>query len=426
MLEVDGGRARLGPIVVRSKDIPAHATARPAAAITARMEQSHTSAGERWTELRHALHRAAELSGAESRTAGLVAERLGAMGPTALHTGLGGHGVAAEFAGGTPGRAVLLRAELDALPIPEPAGPPYRSRDPGVSHRCGHDGHMTMVLAAAERVLGSPGFAGRLVLLFQPAEETGAGARGVVADPRWARLRPDCALALHNLPGVPMGRVVCRPGPMHCSSAGLTCAWSGVATHAATPELGRSPAGAMAALIGAATGVNAGDTVGGVRPQRGWLATVVGARLGAEGPVAFGMSPAEGRVDITARAHTDDGLDALLGLLKRVAVEASGGLEPAFTEHDRFDATVNHPEAVGVAQLAALRCGLATHEPDEPIRWSEDFGVICRQCPGAMIGLGAGVSHPPLHSSEYDFPDALIPVGAGLLAEAALRACAGG
>ncbi len=201
--------------------------------------------------LRRRLHVLAERSGSEAATAAFVADRLAPARPTALLTGLGGHGVAAVFAapGGAAGPTVVLRAELDALPIAESIELPHASRTPGCAHKCGHDGHMAVLLGVARDLAARPPARGRVVLLFQPAEETGEGAARVAADPRFRALAPDWLFALHNLPGYPEGRVLVRSGAFCAGSAGLTVTLAGATSHAAYPEQGRSPDKAMAELV---------------------------------------------------------------------------------------------------------------------------------------------------------------------------------
>ena len=156
--------------------------------------------------------------------------------------------MAAEFTGQAPGPTVLLRCELDGLPIREISEHPYRSEIPGKGHLCGHDGHMVCLLGVA-RVLRQRPARGRVILLFQPAEETGAGAQAVIEDPRWPELRPDVAFAYHNLPGRPLGEIGLRPGPGNCASRGMQVLLEGKSSHAAAPEDGLSPAAAMATLM---------------------------------------------------------------------------------------------------------------------------------------------------------------------------------
>ena len=210
------------------------------------------------TEWRHELHRAPELSGQEAETARKVAAFLATTSADSIVTSIGGHGVAAVYQGAEPGPTVMFRAELDGLPIDEISDAPYRSAVAGKGHLCGHDGHMA-TLAALARGLGRQRPArGRAVLLFQPAEENGAGAAAVLADPKFQSLSPDYAFALHNLPGLPLGHVALDEGPVNCASRGMRIALTGKTAHASTPEHGASPMPAVAALMPALTALGTG------------------------------------------------------------------------------------------------------------------------------------------------------------------------
>jgi len=191
-------------------------------------------------ELRRRLHRRAEVSSKEERTAALIAEAMSGFdrgtGPDQVLRGLGGHGVAFTFSGKEEGPTVLLRCELDALPIPETIALEHGSADPAASHKCGHDGHMATLVGVAADLAERPLARGRAVLLFQPAEETGEGAARVIADPQFTLIAPDFAVALHNLPGRPLGSVVVRRGAFNCASVGLIARLRGRTSHAAEPE----------------------------------------------------------------------------------------------------------------------------------------------------------------------------------------------
>jgi amidohydrolase len=200
-------------------------------------------------ELRHALHRFPEVSREESATAARIAEALKALAPDDLITGLGGQGVAAVFGGRLPGPTVMFRAELDALPIEEISTATHRSLHPGKGHLCGHDGHMTLLIGLGRLIARKRPERGRVILMFQPAEEDGSGARAVVQDPRYAALRPDWAFAAHNWPGIAHGRVLLAEGVVNCASEGLRITLTGKTAHAATPHTGCSPAPALARLI---------------------------------------------------------------------------------------------------------------------------------------------------------------------------------
>ena len=201
------------------------------------------------TDWRRDLHRFPEVSGEERETAARVVAALRATRPDQVVTGLGGHGVAAVWHGDGPGETVLFRAELDALPIDEVGQPDWRSTIPGKGHMCGHDGHMAILLALARLIARKRPATGRVILLFQPAEETGAGAAAVLADARYPVLKPDWAFALHNLPGLTFGHATLRAGTMMCASQGMQVQLTGKTAHASMPESGTSPVHAVARLI---------------------------------------------------------------------------------------------------------------------------------------------------------------------------------
>ena len=370
-------------------------------------------------QLLHDLHRHPELSGGEVRTASRVRSELLDAGADEVLEELGTpqrgegedatwHGVLARFGPVAKG-GILLRCELDALPIEERTEIDYRSGVPGCAHLCGHDGHMSILLTVA-RVLGRRRDSEMPVwLLFQPAEETGAGARAVRADPRWRAV--DAVrrrYAVHNLPGFPLGAVVMKAGTMCCASTGVEIELSGRAAHAAQPETGRSPARALSALI---------DRLEQRADPPGCdFATVVGAELGER---AFGTAPDSARLFATLRSPSDEALSARLEALRRdmKTVAERDGLRPSLRCHDEFRATVNDSEAVARVRdaVAAVADGPEWVEPAEPFRWSEDFGELLQGRSGALIGLGAGMQAAPLHDPEYVFPEQLIARGASLL-----------
>ncbi|SMX49197.1 amidohydrolase [Maliponia aquimaris] len=356
--------------------------------------------------LRHALHRAPELSGQEQETAARLAELMRGLGARVV-TGLGGTGVAASFGSGA--RGVLIRCELDALPIVETGTPDWRSGRPGVAHLCGHDGHMAILHAVARGLAGrDPGC--RIILLFQPAEETGAGARAVLEDPRFADLGADMAVSLHNLPGLPLGAVALRDGPVNCASRGLRVRLTGRTAHASEPEKGQSPGMALSRLIPAlgALGRDLPTADPGFR-----LATVTHARLGVP---TFGVAPGEAEVLVTLRTLLDGQMAALEAEARTLVAGATEGLGCEITVHEAFGHCVNAPEAV--ALLRAACTGLEMTDQGLPMRASEDFGLFGHGMPAAMLFLGAGETCPPLHAPDYDFPDALIGIGAGIFLRA--------
>ena len=361
------------------------------------------------TGLRHSLHQIPEVSGAEEKTAAYITTYLRAYAPDRLLTGLGGHGVAAVYDGAEDGPTVMIRCELDGLPIEELSDQSYRSTHPGRGHLCGHDGHMTMVAALAEDLAAERPARGRVVLMFQPAEETGKGAPAVVADPAFGEIAPDYAFSLHNLPGLAVGQIALCSGPANCASRGMRIRLSGRTSHAAAPQDGVSPAGAMAQLLPGLVALGGGTDLG---PDYA-LVTLTHARLGE---ATFGIAPGEGEVWATLRTVNDTRMARLIeeatALVGKVCAEQGLGHEISFD--DVFEACTNHPEAVTVLQKACERVGLRVAMQDRPQRWSEDFGQFGKGAKAAMFWLGSGEDQPQLHNPDYDFPDAAIPVGAGL------------
>jgi amidohydrolase len=364
-----------------------------------------------FVRLRRELHRTAELSGREEWTATLIREGLERLGPDEIVTGLGGHGVAATWRSGEPGPNVLLRCELDALPIADDPALPHASRTTGVAHKCGHDGHMATLVAVASRLAQRPPRAGSVTVLFQPAEETGEGGERVLADPAFARVRPDSAFALHNLPGFPLGSVVLRDGLFAFGSVGVEIRYTGAESHAAEPERGASPAAAVAATI---LEIERLASPAHLSPETGGL-TVTHARVGEP---AFGTSPGTGLVFATLRAASEPGLTALRGEVETAvaAVSERYGFPGAITWREPFPVTRGDAAAVARVEASARELGLEVVRPPTPFRWSEDFGHFTARFPGALVGLGAGEEHPPLHHPTYDFPDELVGIGADLLA----------
>lgn len=362
--------------------------------------------------LRHDLHRQPELSGEEGQTAATLRAFLADTKPTAVLSGLGGYGLALVFDSGHTGPTVLLRCELDALPIEELSAAPHRSAVPGKGHLCGHDGHMAILAGMARHLARRPPARGRVVLMFQPAEEDGSGAAKVIADPRWPQIAPDWAFAIHNMPGVARGQALLAAGPANCASVGLRITLTGKTAHASQPEAGISPGPALAALIPALAALGQGGVIG---PDYR-LVTVTHARLGEP---AFGIAPGEAEVWATLRTLSDAGMAGLRAeamALARMQATAHG-LTVDFHEQDDFAACVNDAEAT-TRLAAALDAAGIRHSPDDlPMRASEDFGRFgAAGAKAAMVFLGAGVDHPRLHNPDYDFPDELIPQGVRIFA----------
>ncbi len=353
--------------------------------------------------LRRDLHRRPELSNEEIETAANVAEHLSALSPDHLITGLGGQGVAAVFEGRDPGETVLLRCELDGLPIQEDSAAPHRSEVDGKGHLCGHDGHMAILCAVAHRLAARRPNSGRAVLLFQPAEETGDGARAVLADEKFINIQPDLAFSLHNFPGVEMGHVRIKQGAFACASRGARIRFTGRTAHSSQPETGVTPQNALCDFIR-----DASDLSRGAIGDEGFrLTTICHARLGDP---SFGVLPGHAEVMVTLRSSGDAGVAALAEQCEALAARLAerDGLAVDFNYSEDFAATENDPEAVEIVTRALRDLGTPRTLMNAPMRWSEDFGLFAGAAKSAMFGIGSGVTQPALHNPDFDFPDALI------------------
>jgi amidohydrolase len=364
------------------------------------------------TAWRRHLHTMPEVSGQEVETAKEVVRFLQDTGPDSIVEGLGGTGIAVIYDSGLPGPTVMIRAELDALPIEELGDPEYKSKIAGKSHMCGHDGHMA-TLAGVGRALGRERpKSGRAILLFQPAEENGAGAAAVIADENFRPLTPDYSLSLHNMPGVRFGHVWLKDGPANCASRGMKITLTGKTAHAAYPETGTSPVTAVATLMPALNALSTGTVSDGDLVR----ATVTHAAIGEP---TVGVSPGHGEIWVTLRTSTDDQMAALVDQAETMAREAAeaSGLVLSVDYQEVFGHCVNDAEAADILR-AAMDAESVTHEPGEGFRASEDFGRFGAVSKSAMLFLGAGENHPAPHNPNYDFPDDLIPIGSKIFLRA--------
>ena len=361
------------------------------------------------TEFRRELHRHPEVSGEEVETASKITAALRPMLPTRILTGLGGHGVAAIFDSGKAGPTVLFRAELDALPIEELNNIAWSSQAQGKSHVCGHDGHMTMLLALGRLISRQPVAKGRVILMFQPAEEDGSGAKAVVADPAYQEIQADWAFAIHIEPGRPFGYVSTCEGLINCASLGLKIKFTGKTAHAADPEDGVSPAQAIATLIPALDALGQGASL----DENFRLLTITHVKIGKP---TFGVAPGEGEVFATLRTTGDASLESLetKARTRAITIAEEFGLSVDFEVCDHFAASINDPDAYKVAATAMKAIGIFYGDAGVPMRASEDFGVFGWDAKAAMLCLGPGEDYAALHNPDYDFPDDLIPIGCAI------------
>nr|WP_321458102.1 amidohydrolase [uncultured Cohaesibacter sp.] len=373
---------------------------------------------------RQALHRRPELSGEEMDTAQKVIEELQNLSLDTIVTGLGpwiepdgsalgGTGIAAIFDSGKDGPTLLFRCELDALPIQEKSELSYCSELETKAHLCGHDGHMSILLALAMRLGKQRPAKGKVVLLFQPAEETGKGARALLRDPEFFEKvpKPDMAFALHNLPGLALGSVALKGGAMCCASRGIRILLEGKTSHASMPQDGVSPIPAMMTIAAGLNALSNGLDADQALDESYKLVTITHMSVGEP---CFGVAPGAGEIWATLRTVTDDVMGDLVKAAESLAAEAAKakGLSLQIEQDDIFDACTNAPETTAMVAKALEAEGIATKEQTEPMRWSEDFGQFGHHCPSTLFVLGSGETQPQLHNPDFDFPDELTPVGA--------------
>ena len=264
---------------------------------------------------------------------------------------------------------------------------------------------MTMVLSLLEELSTHPIQKGKVVLLFQPAEETGEGAARMIEDRRFKGLSIDAIYGLHNIPGIELGKVLIRNEHFAAASKGLVIHFKGKTAHAAEPQNGVNPAFAIAELVGYIHRLNEN-----FESKDFAIATIVHLKVGK---VTFGISPADGVLMLTLRSFLNEDMDALTANIqtKVTQLAQSEQLEFIIEETEVFPATINHEIHSRLIRSAAEKHQISTEELVEPFRWSEDFGHFLNDTKGAMFGLGSGKNQPALHHSNFDFPDELIPIG---------------
>jgi amidohydrolase len=359
---------------------------------------------------RHDLHRIPETAFVEHETGEYVAAVLRGLGLD-VTTGVGGTGVVGSLSRGTSGRAVGLRCELDALPIDEESRVGYASRNPGAMHACGHDGHMAMLIGAAAVLVEEGGFDGTVHVIFQPAEEPGRGAQAMIEDGLLERFRVDAVYGLHNLPGIPAGHLLTRPGPIMASEDNFTIRVTGRGGHSSAPHLGVDPLVIAAEIVLALQHVVARS----VDPVRTAVVSCTDVRTdGARNAIPS-------NVTITGDTRSfDPKVQALLEQRIREighGIPAAHGATADVTYTHEFAPTVNDPVCVDLAGGAAARAlGDDRVEVDAaPIMASEDFGVFANHVPTCLAFLGNGTTPGqggiPLHSHDYVFNDDILAAG---------------
>ena len=361
------------------------------------------------TALRRDIHRHPETAFEEVRTAAIVAERLEAAG-LEVHRGLATTGVVGTLRAGSSNRAIGLRADMDALELTERNDFDHRSAHDGKMHGCGHDGHTTMLLGAAEHLAASRAFDGTVHFIFQPAEEAIGGGRVMVEEGLFERFPVEAVYGMHNMPGLAAGRIAVSPGPVMASADEFAVTVHGVGGHAAFPHRAVDPVFTAAEIVVALQTIVA-------RNADPLHSAVVSVTMMAAGE-ASNIIPETASLKGSARAFTSDMRDLVEAAIERIAtgVAQAHGARAEVSYGRGYPATVNHPEETEIAaRAAALAVGEANVARDfPPMMGSEDFSYMLQAAPGCyvFIGNGEGDAHPMCHSPHYDFNDDILAVGA--------------
>ncbi|VUS84262.1 MULTISPECIES: M20 aminoacylase family protein [Klebsiella] len=361
----------------------------------------------RW---RRDFHACPELGYQEQETSRRIAELLTSFG-LQVHSGLAGTGVVATLENG-PGPVIGLRADMDALPITEQGDVSYKSRNPGVMHACGHDGHSAMLLATAAHLAQTRRFRGTVHFVFQPAEENLGGARKMVEEGLFERFPMDAIYALHNWPGMPLGQVAINSGAMMASLDAFEITLTGKSCHAAMPERGADPIVAAAQLIMALQTIPSRR----LSPQESTVVSITQI-VGGE---AINVLPDKVVLRGTFRCLNNQVRERVRGLIESyVAAQPQvSDVEGNISWYPGYPVTTNDPvEAQKVRDVATALLGeSAVSWNGNPSMASEDFACMLEACPGAYfwIGTDGETASKPLHNAGYDFNDELIPHGVTL------------
>lgn len=366
----------------------------------------------KFINIRHQLHRHPELSGKEYRTQEcirtFIQEQFGLSCTNVANTGL----ICRVQKHAEP--HVLIRVDIDALPIQEINDElTYQSTVDGVSHKCGHDGHTAIGLATIEKLLDNPVPNIGVSILFQPAEEIGEGAEHVIQDKQFNIADYSFALALHNIPGIPMHQIVCKPNAFTTAVQSIQFMFEGKTTHAGKPLKGNNPAYCISEIISWAKKHELTDEA----DSSYLLYTPIYSLLGSKD---YGIAAGAGELHFTVRSHTQAHLDEKLEELTTFTKERAQVHQLSLTEKQvaTFKANQNDPAVVKAIIAAAKSLDINYQELKHPFSWGEDFGYFTQLIPGAMFGLGAGEQTPELHNPDYNFPDELIATGASVFYEA--------
>lgn len=372
---------------------------------------------ESWVKTRRDIHAHPELRYEENRTAEIVAKRLTELGYE-VETGIGQTGVVGLIQGKQgPGKMIGLRADMDALPIQERNQFPHASLHPGKMHACGHDGHVAMLLGAAQEIAENPNFKGSVALIFQPAEEGGAGAQRMIDDGLFQRYPVDAVFAMHNWPGLQEGEFAAHTGAVMASSNEFSVKILAKGAHAAMPDLGIDPVVIAAQLILAFQTIVSRSC----KPVEPAVLSVTQIQAGE----AINVIPDHAILQGTVRTFSIDTLDLIEQQMSKLSTElcAAFGATAEMEFERKYPPTINSAEMAELAKNALKRVPevTAVHTNLPPTMGAEDFAFMLQHKPGAYLWIGNGdgghrthghgIGPCTLHNPSYDFNDKILPLG---------------
>ncbi|WP_027076403.1 amidohydrolase [Maribacter antarcticus] len=356
--------------------------------------------------LRKKLHQNPELSGCEGNTSNRIIEFIESNNPTKIIKNIGGSGLAAIYEFDEEGPVIVIRCELDALPIEEKNNFEYKSINKGISHKCGHDGHMAIVAGLIFWIKEQTFKSGKIVLLFQPAEETGEGAFKVLKDENFIGIKPDYIFSLHNLPGFPTNSIVLKADYFTATVQSMIITLKGKKAHASEPENGINPTVAASEIVSSFSKFANHN----LESDDFSVITPIHVNIGEK---TYGISPENAEIHYTLRTWSECKMKALEKSLSEYVTFACNrhNLKFEIKWFEYFPATKNDVESYNLIKKVALTNSFNIKEIKMPLRFGEDFGWFSKNYKAAMFGLGAGINHPSLHHSDYDFPEEIIETG---------------
>ena len=355
---------------------------------------------------RKELHQKAEVSGKEKNTSEYILNILKGFPFTEIKTQMGGNGILAILEGSKESPSTLFIAELYALPITEINTFEYKSITPNVSHKCGHDGHMTILLGLIEEIFKNKTITGTTYFLFQPAEENGEGAKAVLNDLNQYSIKPDYVFALHNIPGFTSNEVFCKAKEITPTVVSIKVSFKGKTAHAAEPENGINPSIAISDFIRFCEDLQVNDK----NSDDFLVLTPIHINMGE---IAYGISAGEGEIHYTIRCWNNlkikETKNKIESFLNKISIDQK--ISVSFNYLEEFHSNQNNVECVEVIKQACEINNIKYNSMNSPFKCGEDFGIFTDKFKGALFGLGAGVETPSLHNPDYDFPDYLTEKG---------------